>query len=127
MAEAIVYSVEEIAEREGFKEISRVDVKVGELQQVDLETIKFALSQLKRGRLKNAEFKVETVRARLKCSSCGHTWNFKREELEEEVAEAIHFVPEVAYSFIKCPRCGSKDFEFVEGRRVYIERVGGVR
>lgn len=127
LAEAIIYTVTEIAEREQFKEVSRVNVKVGELQQVDLETIKFALTQLKRGKLKNTEFRIEPVRARLKCRICEHMWDFNKNELDEEVAEAIHFVPEVAHSFIKCPNCGAQDFEFVEGRRMYIESVSGVR
>ncbi|MCX8188944.1 MAG: hydrogenase nickel incorporation protein HypA [Nitrososphaeria archaeon] len=127
LAEAIIYTVTEIAEREQLKEVSRVDVKVGELQQVDLETIKFALAQLKRGKLKNTEFRIETIKARLKCRICEHAWNFDKNELDQEVAEAIHFVPEVAHSFIKCPKCGAQDFEFVEGRRMYIESVSGVR
>lgn len=127
LAEAIIYTVTEIAERERFKEVSRVNVKVGELQQVDLETIKFALTQLKRGKLKNTEFRIEPVRVRLKCRICEHGWDFNKSELDEEVAEAIHFVPEVAHSFIKCPNCGAQDFEFVEGRRMYIESVSGVR
>jgi len=127
LAEAIIYTVTEIAEREGFREVLSVNVKVGELQQVDLETIKFALTQLKRGRLEKAEFKVDTVKAKLKCRVCGEVWDFDKSKLDDEVAEAIHFVPEVAHSFMKCPKCGAQDFEFVEGRRMYIESVGGVR
>lgn len=127
LAEAIIYTVTEIAEREKFKEVLKVNVKVGELQQVDLETIKFALSQLKGGKLENTEFKIETIKARLQCRICGHVWDFDKNKLDEEAAEAIHFIPEVAHSFIKCPNCGAQDFEFIEGRRMYIESVGGVR
>ncbi|MEM2154317.1 MAG: hydrogenase nickel incorporation protein HypA [Nitrososphaeria archaeon] len=127
LAEAIIYTVTEIAEREKFKEVTRVDVKVGELQQVDLETIKFALTQLRRGKLEKTEFRIEPIKAKLKCRICEHVWNFDKNKLEEEVAEAIHFVPEVAHSFIKCPSCGAQDFEFVEGRRMYIESVSGVK
>lgn len=127
LAEAVVAAASEVAEKEGLKEVSKIKVKVGELQQIDPEVFEFALSQFKTGKFKNAEFVLEDVKAELKCRACGHRWAFDREKLDEGTAEAIHFVPEIAHTYIKCPKCGSPDFEVVEGRGVWLESIRGVK
>ncbi|MEM3579939.1 MAG: hydrogenase nickel incorporation protein HypA [Candidatus Bathyarchaeia archaeon] len=127
LAEAIISSVLQIAEKEGLKEVKEVKIKVGELQQVEVDILEFALSELKVDKLKNAKFLIETVKAELQCRVCRHTWSFSRNKLDEETAEAIHFVPETAHAYIKCPRCGSPDFEILQGRGVWLESVRGVK
>jgi len=127
LAEAVLAAASEAAEREGLRKVAEVRIKIGELQGVELEILKFAFAQLKSGKLKNAECKMESVKAELQCRVCGHKWVLNREKLDEDTAEAIHFVPEVAHAFIKCPKCGSPDFEVVEGRGVWLESIRGVK
>lgn len=127
LAEAIISSVSQIAEKEGLKEVKEVKIKVGELQQVEVDILEFALSDLKMDKLKNAKFSIETVKAKLQCRVCGHKWFFNRDKLAEESAEAIHFVPETVHAYIKCPRCGSPDFEILQGRGVWLESIRGVK
>jgi len=126
LAEAVISAASQIAEKEGLKEVTEVKIKVGELQQVEMDILEFALSQLKTAQLKNTKFNIETARAKLTCRVCGRTWFFSKEKLNEKTAEAIHFVPEIAHAYIKCPKCGSPDFEIVEGRGVWLESVKGV-
>jgi hydrogenase nickel incorporation protein HypA/HybF len=127
LAEAVLAAASEAAKKEGLQEVGEVRIKVGELQGVELEILKFAFAQLKGGKFKDAVFKMETVKAKLHCRVCGHKWVFAREKLDKDTAEAIHFVPEVAHAFIKCPKCSSPDFEVVEGRGVWLESVRGVK
>ena len=127
LAEAVIAAAEEAAKKEHLKEIREVQLKVGELQQIELDILRFVLSQLKTGKFKNAKFKVETVKAELQCRVCGHKWVFNKETLDKDTAEAIHFVPEVAHTYIKCPKCGSPDFEIVEGRGVWLESIKGAK
>jgi hydrogenase nickel incorporation protein HypA/HybF len=127
LAEAVISAASEVADKENLKEVTEVIVKVGELQGVELEILDFAFSQLKAGKFKNAEFKMETVRAKLQCRVCGQSWVLDREKLDENTAEAIHFVPEVAHAYIKCPECGSPDFEILEGRGVWLQTIRGER
>ncbi|KON26228.1 hydrogenase nickel incorporation protein, partial [miscellaneous Crenarchaeota group archaeon SMTZ1-55] len=47
LAEAVVSTVLEIADREGLREVLDVRIEMGELQQVDREIFDFALSQLR--------------------------------------------------------------------------------
>jgi hydrogenase nickel incorporation protein HypA/HybF len=127
LAEAVIAAASEIAEKEGLKEVTEVRVKVGELQQIESDILEFALSQLKSGKFKNAKITIRTVKAELKCRVCGHKWVFSKDKLDEGTAEAIHFVPEVAHAYVKCSKCGSPDFEIVEGRGVLLESIKGVK
>jgi len=127
LAEAVISAACGAAEKEGFREVTEVRIRVGELQQIEPDVLVFALQQMKKGKLESAEFRIEEARARLKCRVCGHTWIFDKKKLDESVVEAIHFVPEVAHAYVKCPRCGSPDFEVVEGRGVWLLSVKGVK
>jgi hydrogenase nickel incorporation protein HypA/HybF len=69
LAEAVIAAAEEASEKEKLKEITEVRVKVGELQQVELDILEFALSQLKTDKFKSVKFKIETAKAELKCRS----------------------------------------------------------
>lgn len=127
LAEAVISTASQIADKEGLKEVKKVKVKVGELQQIELDLLEFALSQLKTTKFKTARFNIEKTKAELKCRICEKTWIFDRERLDEETAEAIHFVPEIAHTYIKCPKCGSPDFEILKGRGVWLESISGVK
>jgi hydrogenase nickel incorporation protein HypA/HybF len=127
LAEAVISAASEAAEKEGFREVTEVRIRVGELQQIEQEVLMFALQQIRKAKLESAEFKIEEARARMKCRACGHMWIFNKKKLDESVVEAIHFVPEVAHAYVKCPKCGSPDFEVVEGRGVWLLSVKGVK
>ena len=127
LAEAIIAAASEVAEKEGLKEVKEAKIKVGELQQIELDILQFALSQLKSAKFKNAKFNIKTLKAELKCRVCGYKWSFRKEKLDKNISEAIHFVPEVAHAYIKCPKCGSPDFEILQGRGVWLESIRGVK
>jgi hydrogenase nickel incorporation protein HypA/HybF len=127
LAEAVIAAASEIARKEGLKEVREVKIKVGELQQIELDILEFALSQLKPAKFKHTKFSIEVAKAELKCRVCGRKWFFKKEKLDESTAEAIHFIPEIAHTYIKCPKCGSPDFEILQGRGVWLESVKGVK
>jgi len=127
LAEAVVSTTLKIAEEKGLKEIIELKIKIGELQQIDQEIFEFALSQLRSPLLKNAKFSLETVKAELKCRVCNHKWKFSTENMDEDVSEFIHFIPEIAHTYLKCPKCGSPDFEILMGRGVWLDSIKGVK
>ncbi|MEM1586952.1 MAG: hydrogenase nickel incorporation protein HypA [Candidatus Bathyarchaeia archaeon] len=127
LAEAIVSAVMETADREKLREVSSVVILVGELQQVNREVLKFALKQLRPDKLAKTKFIIKTSRAKFICRVCGHKWLFRDSVLPGDVMETIHFVPEVAHAYIKCPMCGSPDFEISGGRGVWIANIRGER
>ncbi|MEM3615832.1 MAG: hydrogenase nickel incorporation protein HypA [Candidatus Methanomethylicia archaeon] len=126
LAEAVIVTTNKIVEERRLKKIKEVVVKIGELQQVDIEIFEFALSELKSERgMNDVEFRIELAEAKMMCKNCGYEWNFKKENLKDEIKEAIHFIPETAHVFLRCPRCGSPDFEIISGRGVWIESIVG--
>lgn len=127
LAEAVVSAVSQIAEREGLKSVTEVRVAIGELQQVELDIFRFALSQLKTGVLEKAKFILKVVQARLRCRACGSEWSFSGSMLTGDCSEAVHFVPETLHAYARCPKCGSPDFEVLQGRGIWIESVKGVK
>jgi len=127
LAEAVMAAAYEIAEKEGFKEVKEVAILIGELQQIDIEIFEFALTQLKHEKFKNTKFKITTTRAELQCKVCGYKWVFTKGKLDENIAEAIHFLPEAAHAYIKCPKCGSRDFEIIKGRGVWLKSIKGAK
>jgi len=127
LAEAVISTTLKIAEEKGLKEIIELKIKIGELQQIDQEIFEFALSQLRSPMLKNAKFNLETVKAELKCRVCNHKWKFNTKNMDHDVSEFIHFVPEIAHTYVKCPKCGSLDFEILMGRGVWLDSIKGVK
>ena len=127
LAEAILTSAKELAEKEKLREVTEVTIRIGELQQVEPSILRFALSEMKRDIFKKAKFRILKAKTTLKCRVCGTTWQFNIKKLDEQTAEAIHFVPEVAHTYIKCPKCGSRDFEILNGRGVWLESVKGAK
>jgi hydrogenase nickel incorporation protein HypA/HybF len=127
LAEAIIATAEQIAEKEDLKQITEVNIKVGEMQGVEKQILRFALSQIKPDSFKHAKIRISTAKAQLKCKVCGNTWTFSKNKLDKSIAEAIHMVPEVAHTYIKCPKCGSPDFEIAQGRGIWLESIKGAK
>ena len=127
LAESVISAASQIAEKEDLIEVTEVNIRLGELQQVELDIFRFALTQLRPQKLKDTKFNIEKTEAELKCRACGHQWKLARTNLDEETSEAIHFVPEIAHAYIKCPRCGSPDFEILQGRGIWIESIKGAK
>lgn len=125
LAEAVIATTTQLAEKEGLKSIAEVNVKIGEMQQVECPIFRFALNQLKPDNFKTTKFKITKARAKFKCRVCQKIWIFKKQKMDKKTMEAIHFVPEVAHTYIKCPKCGSPDFEIIEGRGIWLESIKG--
>ncbi len=126
LAEAIIsYAIEKVNEL-NIEKVSEVEIKIGELRQIDLEILSLALKTLSENTfLEKANFKIDIEEAFLKCRACGYEWSFKeaKEKIEEKNIEAIHFIPEIIHSFINCPKCNSMDFEIIKGKDVWIEKI----
>ena len=127
LAEAVIKAATEIAVKEKLLEVREVQVKIGELQQVERSILQFALKQLKPASFNKTRFKIAKAKTQLKCRNCGNVWLFQKQKLDQTTREAIHFVPEVAHTYVKCTRCGSPDFEISQGRGIWLETVKGTR
>ena len=123
LADAIVAAVSSELARSGASGVREVTVLLGELQAADREILAFALRSLSKGtRIDPDAFRLETEQAAFTCGSCGREWGLDS-GLTAEEREAIHFLPESAHAFIRCPFCGGADFSISRGRGVTLQRI----
>lgn len=103
-----------------------VTVLLGELQAIEREIFDFALKTLVEQRpFRQASYVIETEAAAFQCVPCGRRWALAEANgLDAEAREAIHFLPEAAHAFVRCPSCGSPDYRLEKGRGVSIKEIG---
>ena len=126
LAEAVVETVVARSRETGRKRFSYIKIVLGELQQIDRDILGYTLNELLEVAKKELNIEVdkvlfETEKAVARCNRCGFEWPISLEGLGEEIRESIHFLPEAVHSFVKCPSCGSHDFEIVSGRGIAVE------
>ena len=130
LAEGVIATAIEATEKEGLTAIKKIVVKIGELQQIECEVFREALSSVIPAgdtRMAATTIDLEIEPVRFECRPCRFRFTFDKVDagLSEDESEAIHFIPELAHSFVSCPRCHSPDFEVIQGRGVWIESVEG--
>jgi hydrogenase nickel incorporation protein HypA/HybF len=125
LAEAVISTVERLYEENGRKKVLSVKVLIGELQHIEMEVFSVGLqNQLAERPFDPDVFHFEIQKAGFRCNACGREWLLEEHsELGEEELEAIHFLPEAAHVYMRCPSCGSPDFALVKGRGVSIHSV----
>ncbi len=132
LAEAVITTALNVAKKENITKITSVTVQLGELQQINEEIFRYALDELVE--LHKKHFSKVTIdiiieKTGLQCNHCGYTWLFEsvKDFLEDDEAEAIHFIPEVAFVHTRCPHCSSPDFRITQGRGVSLVSIQGVK
>jgi hydrogenase nickel incorporation protein HypA/HybF len=130
LAESVICTISDEINKNNLSRISRVTLKIGELQQIDIEIFRFAIDTVLESyelAVDKASIVLETEPCTLKCNTCESEWSFKEHmrKMQEDDAEAIHFIPEIAHTYIRCPSCGSPDFNIRKGRGVWIESIEG--
>lgn len=127
LAESVIKSAVEHASAEKLKKLKETGVVFGELQAIDGEIFKFALEELRKQfpGAASCKFKIIKQPAAFRCKACSHEFPLKGLKKTKDEAEFIHFVPEMAHTFLKCPKCASPDFEIARGRGVSISYIKG--
>ena len=103
----------DVAKEMKAKKIKSIELSVGELSLLAKEQLKFWLKEIlnKKDIAKDAKIKINPVKAKIKCKSCGYEGNLKSDNQN-------HFQP----AFL-CPDCGDSDIDIKEGRDCVIKRV----
>lgn len=130
LAEGVLDTVREVARKEGLRRVTRIEVRVGELQSIDREVFAGALRHVlpsEHGDLEAAAIDVQTDPARFRCRACGASYGFAdvAGNLDDDEIESIHFIPELSRAHLQCVSCGSPDFEVTAGRGVRLHAVEG--
>ncbi len=127
LAESVINTVLKYKKEKNLVKVNKVLVKIGKLQQIELDIFNSALEDISKMKNIEGKFVVEEDDVSFKCRICGGKWSFEAGagNLNEDHSEYVHFVPDVIRVYSKCPRCGSRDFEVLKGRGVWIEYIEG--
>lgn len=97
------------------KRVLAVEVEIGDLAFIDSENIKMWVgAALRESSGSEASVKVETVPSLLHCRACGFQG---LPELPE------HHDHHLALPSLRCPQCGSDDFELDEQKDCLLKRI----
>jgi hydrogenase nickel incorporation protein HypA/HybF len=118
-------AVEAVRREAGGRRVLSVRLAFGELQQVDRDIFSAAVADLAPAAgIAAAVFTVDVEPARLACRTCDGEWTLAEvPNLGDDEREAVHLLPEAAHAYLRCPRCGSADFDVVAGRGVTIASI----
>ncbi|MBM4240227.1 MAG: hydrogenase maturation nickel metallochaperone HypA [Euryarchaeota archaeon] len=112
MADAIVKTILDIAEKNDAEEIIEVTIELGKLTLLNPEQLKFMLEVISEDTLLDgAEFKMEIIPVEIECGSCNYTGSIDSDELD-------HFTP-----ILSCPQCGERDLKVISGRECNIKQI----
>ena len=130
LAESIVDTSLNAAEKEGLKKLTMINIEIGELQQINKEIFHYAINEILNSRGKDADkitITITIIKSTLQCHRCQYEWKFSeiKNKLSDDDSESIHFIPEVAFVHSRCPNCGSFDFKIKSGRGITIKSIKG--
>ncbi|MBC7117590.1 MAG: hydrogenase maturation nickel metallochaperone HypA [Methanobacteriaceae archaeon] len=112
MADAIIKTVIDSAEKNNAIEVLEVTIEIGELTLLNPEQIKFILEVLSEDTiLEGAKFNIEVIPAKIECS-CGYKGGVASDDGLD------HYNP-----IISCPSCGKGDFKIIDGRECNIKNI----
>jgi hydrogenase nickel incorporation protein HypA/HybF len=131
LAEAVIVAAAQTADREHLEAVSVIRVRLGEAQRISRDVFESSLREIlarEAPRLRGARAEIETEPALYKCRGCASEWGLgvTLNMLNEEESEAVHFIPEMARVYARCPDCSSPDFDLVAGRGIWLVSVTGV-
>ena len=125
LAESVVETVKKHAAQHSSARVVSVTLLFGELQKIDPDIFLSGLEMLlQEEAFRTDVFHLETEEAAFRCRACETEFRFADlPEIDEEEKEAIHFLPELAHTYMRCPGCGSPDFEVARGRGVTVKEI----
>jgi hydrogenase nickel incorporation protein HypA/HybF len=125
LAEAVAATVDRVLREHRGARLLAVTVRIGELQRIEREVFEQGLEACLQDRPYGPElFRYEIEEASFRCNLCGREWPLGSVAgLGQEELEAIHFLPETAHVYLRCPECGSPDFRLHSGRGIGVASI----
>ncbi|MCK9150841.1 hydrogenase maturation nickel metallochaperone HypA [Methanobacterium alcaliphilum] len=111
MADAIVKTVIEAAEKNDAIEVLEVTIEVGQMTLLNPEQIKFMVGVLSEDTiLEGAKFHMEEVPIEIDCE-CGYKGKIGADDLD-------HYTP-----VLNCPECDERNFDIIAGRECNVKNI----
>lgn len=112
MAEAIVETVLDVAEKNEAEKIVEVTIEVGKLTMLNPEQLKFLLDVITEDTLlEKASIIIEEVPVEIECQTCEYTGLANTDDSDHYLA------------IVLCPECGERNPEIVTGRECNVKTI----
>jgi hydrogenase nickel incorporation protein HypA/HybF len=112
MADAMVKTVLDVAEKNDATEVLEVTIEVGKLTMLNPEQLRFLLDVLVEDTLlADAEINIVELPVELKCNICDYTGL-------AEMDDSDHYL-----AIVKCPECGERNVEITAGRECNVKNI----
>jgi hydrogenase nickel incorporation protein HypA/HybF len=114
----IVRTVLDTLKKSNGEKVFSIQLEIGELALLNVEQVTFWIHELFRGSVAEAaKVKVRTIKARIKCESCGFRGGMKSDHHDS----FQHFIP------YTCPKCGSFQIRIEKGRECNLRKIRVVK
>ena len=104
LAMSILDIAAEQARAAGARVVNRVEIEVGSLAGVEIESLRFCFTAARRGPTGRAELVIHEIPGHARCAGCG--------------AE-----PELEMPLALCPECGALDLEILQGNELRVRSL----
>jgi hydrogenase nickel incorporation protein HypA/HybF len=110
----IVRTVLKSVEGKKVKKVLSVQLEIGELALLNVEQVTFWIHELFKGSVaEGAKVKVKTIKARIKCVSCGYQGGV----ISESGDIFRHF------TIFQCPKCRNFEVKIERGRECTLRKI----
>lgn len=115
----IISTVIKVAEENNAKQVTEINLELGEFTLLNPEYLKFGLKAVAEGTIADkANINITIKPGVIHCLECGYEGETKRENLE-----GIPHVPQLLSLSLKCPKCGSNATKIVGGRDCTVKNI----
>jgi hydrogenase nickel incorporation protein HypA/HybF len=112
MADAIVKTAVDVAEKNDAQKITEVTIEIGGLALLNPEQLKFMIEVLSEDTLlEGADIIIEEISIEIECKSCNYEGPVGSEELD-------HYMP-----IVKCPECQDVSISITKGRECNVKNI----
>lgn len=112
MADAIVKTAVDVAEKNDAQKITEVTIEIGKLTLLNPEQLTFMIEVLSENTLlEGAKIVMDEIPIEIKCKSCNFVGTALFDDLD-------HFVP-----IVNCPECEGQDLKITKGRECNVKTI----
>ncbi|MDD3985262.1 MAG: hydrogenase maturation nickel metallochaperone HypA [Methanobacterium sp.] len=112
MADAMVKTVLDVAEKNNATEVIEVTIEIGKLTMLNPEQLKFLLDVIVENTLlEGAKINIEEIPVELNCNICEYKGL-------ADMDDSDHYL-----AIVKCPKCGERNVEITTGRECNVKNI----
>lgn len=112
MAQGIINSVIETANKNDAIEVNEVIIEIGKLVLINPEQLSFMIDVLSENTIvEDAKFNITEIPVEIDCPECGFHGNADTDELD-------HYAP-----IIECPKCKNKRISILNGKDCIVKNI----